>query len=299
MNAMKILVVGAKGQLARSLVTVAAHDEDIDLVALGRPELDLLNRDALARAIDVINPAIVINSAAYTAVDRAEAEPEIAFAVNCDGAGAVAELTAQRNLPLIQISTDYVFDGTKDGAYSEDDPPNPQTVYGRSKLAGEVRVAVANPQHIILRTSWLYSPYGHNFIKTILRLAGERFELRVVADQYGNPTYAPDLASAILAIVRQLLQGDEQLQPWGLYHAAGAEATTWHQLAEFAIRTAAQYGWRSVPVRAVTSSEYPTPARRPADSRLDCSKLAAVFGLKLPPWTDGVRRCVAQLCGAG
>ena len=299
MNAMKILVVGAKGQLARSLVTVAAHDEDIDLVALGRPELDLLNRDALARAIDVINPAIVINSAAYTAVDRAEAEPEIAYAVNCDGAGAVAELTAQRNLPLIHISTDYVFDGAKDGAYSEDDPPNPQTVYGRSKLAGEVRVAAANPQHIILRTSWLYSPYGHNFIKTILRLAGERSELWVVADQYGNPTYTPDLACAILAIVRRLSQGKRDFKPWGLYHAAGGEATSWHKLAEFAIRTAAQYGWRSVPVRAVTSSEYPTPARRPADSRLDCSKLAAVFGLKLPPWTDGVRRCVAQLCGAG
>jgi dTDP-4-dehydrorhamnose reductase len=293
---MKVLVVGAKGQLARSLMCMAASENGIELVALGRPELDLLNRDTLARAVDAINPAIVINSAAYTAVDRAEAEPDIAFAVNCDGAAIVSELTAQRKLPLIHISTDYVFDGTKTGFYLETDPANPGTVYGRSKLAGEVRVAAANPHHIILRTSWLYSPYGHNFIKTILRLAGERFELRVVADQYGNPTYAPDLASAILAIVRQLLQGDEQLQPWGLYHAAGAEATTWHQLAEFAIRTAAQYGWRSVPVRAVTSSEYPTPARRPADSRLDCSKLAAVFGLRLPPWTDGARRCVAQLC---
>jgi len=293
---MKILVIGGEGQLARSLVAVAGRKEGVELLALGRPALDLLDRDSLARAIDANAPALVINAAAYTAVDRAEGEPDMANAINRDGAEAVAEITAQRKLPLIHISTDYVFDGGKDDAFSEIDPPNPQTVYGRSKLAGETRVAAANPQHVILRTSWLHSPYGHNFVKTMLRLAGERPELRVVADQYGNPTYAPDLASAILAIARQLVRDDGADKPWGLYHAAGEGATSWHGFAEFIVRTAAKYGRRSVPVRAITTSEYPTPARRPANSRLDCSKLATVFGLRLPHWADGAERCIAQLC---
>lgn len=293
---MKILVIGAEGQLARSLVALAGREEDIELVALGRPALDIRDRDSVARAVDANAPALVINAAAYTAVDRAESEPEMANAINRDGTGAVAELTAQRKLPLVHISTDYVFDGCKDGAYLETDPPNPQTVYGQSKLAGEARVAAANPQHIILRTSWVHSPYGHNFVKTMLRLASERPELRIVADQYGNPTYAPDLASAILAIVRQLARGETRGEPWGVFHAAGQGTTSWHGLAELIVRTAAEYGRRPVPVRAITTSEHPTPARRPANSRLDCGKLATVFGLRLPPWTNGAEECIAQLC---
>ena len=292
---MKVLVVGAQGQLARSLVAAAAYEKDVDLVALGRPELDLLDRASLLRAVDDIRPTLVVNTAAYTAVDRAEAEPGLAHAINCEGAKLLAQITAQYELPLIHISTDYVFDGAKEGTYSEMDLPNPQNTYGRSKLAGEMSVMTANLRHIILRTSWLYSPHGHNFVKTILHLARERSEIRVVADQYGNPTYAPDLASAILSIARRLSTGSDG-SPWGIYHAAGARAATWHELAEFAVRTAAEYGWRSVPVRAISTSEYPTPARRPPNSRLDCEKLATRFGVRLPAWPGSLKQCVAQLC---
>jgi len=292
---MKILLVGAEGQLARSLVAVAGTKSGLELLALGRPALDLLDRDSLARAVDANAPTLVINTAAYTAVDRAESEPDLANAINRDGAAAIAEITAQRKLPLIHISTDYVFDGCKDSAYSEADPPNPQTVYGCSKLEGERCVAAANSQHIILRTSWVHSPYGNNFVKTILRLASELPELRVVADQYGNPTYAPDLASAILAIAHQLVCDHTNGNLWGLYHAAGEGATNWHEFAQFVIETATRYGRRPLPIRAISTSDYPTLARRPSNSRLDCSKLAAVFGLRLPPWTRGAEQCVAQL----
>jgi dTDP-4-dehydrorhamnose reductase len=293
---MKIFLAGAKGQLARSLAVAATSEEGLQLLALGRPTVDLRDRDTVARALDAAAPALVINGAAYTNVDRAESERDLAYAVNRDGAGALAEVTAQRNLPLIHVSTDYVFDGRKQEAYQETDPPNPQTVYGRSKLAGEERVAATNGQHIILRTSWVHSPYGHNFVRTILRLAGERPELRVVADQQGNPTYAADLASAILAIARLLTSKRGDAAPWGLYHVAGDGTTTWHGLAESIVAAAAQHGRAPVPVRAITTAEFPTPARRPANSRLDCRKLAMVFGLRLAPWRDGVARCVAQLC---
>jgi dTDP-4-dehydrorhamnose reductase len=295
---MRIFVAGAGGQLGQSLVAAVAGDEAIELVAVGRPEIDLQKRDTLARALDRAAPALVVNAAAYTAVDRAEAEQSIANAINCDGAGALAEVAAQRSLPIIHISTDYVFDGEKQGAYRESDPPNPQTVYGRSKLAGEARVAAANAKHIILRTAWIYSPYGNNFVKTMLRLAGERDELKVVSDQYGNPTYAADLAAIVLAIARQMLSSGGGAPPWGLYHAAGAETASWHGLAQFVVTTAARYGLRSVPVRAIVTSEFPTPARRPPNSQLDCGKLAHVFGLRLPSWRDGVERCVERLLRA-
>jgi dTDP-4-dehydrorhamnose reductase len=292
---MKILVAGAEGQLARSLVAAAAGDMDIMLEAVGRPTLDLRERNSFARAIEKAAPALVINAAAYTAVDRAESERDLAYAINCDGAMALAEITGQWRVPIIHVSTDYVFDGCKQGAYQETDAPNPQTVYGRSKLAGEERVTAANAQHVVLRTSWVYSPYGHNFAKTMLRLAGERPELRVVADQHGNPTYAADLAAVILAIAKRLASAGTDPMPWGLYHVAGSGATTWHGFAEHIIARAARYGLRPVTVHAITTDEFPTPARRPANSNLDCSKLARVFGLELPPWRDGVDRCVAEL----
>jgi dTDP-4-dehydrorhamnose reductase len=203
--------------------------------------------------------------------------------------------SARPSHTIVHISTDYVFDGQKQGAYRETDPPNPQTVYGRSKLAGEVRVAETNAQHVILRTAWVYSPYGYNFVKTMLRLAGGGEELRVVGDQYGNPTYAVDLAAIVLAVARQVLSWRGGTLPWGLYHAAGAGTTTWHGLAEFVVATGKHYRLRSVPVRAIATSDFPTAVRRPPNSQLDCGKLAQVFGLRLPSWRDGVERCVAQL----
>jgi dTDP-4-dehydrorhamnose reductase len=296
----KVLVAGADGQLARSLIeATATRTREFNLVALGPPTLDLCDRASLLGALDRTAPALVINAAAYTAVDRAESEPELAFAVNCDGAGTLAEITSERDIPLIHISTDYVFDGAKSGAYQETDATNPQSVYGRSKRAGEERVASANPQHLILRTSWLYSPYGGNFVKTMLRLAAERPELKVVNDQHGNPTFAADLAAAILVMASRVAGDTSGRAAWGTYHVAGAGDTTWHGFAERILAAAARQGHApAVPVRPIATSEFRTPARRPANSRLDCRKLDRVFDLRLPPWADGVERCVAQLCAS-
>lgn len=290
------MVVGSTGQLARSLALAAADHPTLNLVAMGRPSLDLLDRGLLVSALKLARPTIVINAAAYTAVDRAENEQEQASAINCEGAGALAEVTMRFEIPLIHISTDYVFDGRKTGAYLETDAPNPQTVYGRSKLAGEERVAAANPRHLILRTSWVYSAFGSNFVKTMLRLAGERTELRVVADQYGNPTHAGDLASAILQAASQLARKGADGDVWGLYHVAGQGHTTWHGFAQAIVAAAVRYGGKQIPVRAIGTADFPTPAQRPANSRLNCDKFTKVFGLRLPPWTDGVDRCVRQLC---
>jgi dTDP-4-dehydrorhamnose reductase len=246
--------------------------------------------------MDAERPDVVVNAAAYTAVDRAESDSDAASAINCEGASALATAAKDQGCPIIHISTDYVFDGTKAGVYSETDPTNPTNVYGRSKLAGEVAVAAANARHLILRTSWLYAPQGDNFLITMLRLAREQPELRVVADQHGNPTYAPHLAAAILAISERLVAGAQPAQPWGIYHAASAGETTWAGFAAAIIEAgAARLGVPRVPVVPITTREYAAPARRPTNSRLDCSKLQRVFGLKLPPWQQGVQDCIAEL----
>ena len=201
---MKVLVIGAQGQLARSLLEFA-KSADISVVAVGRPELDLLKPTTVARAIEDAASDVVINTAAYTAVDKAEAEPELAYAINAEGAGRVAEACARKNIPLIHISTDYVFNGALARPYREDDQAAPLGVYGQSKLEGERRVADVWQRHIILRTAWVYSPFGHNFVKSMLRLAANRSEIGVVDDQVGNPTYAPHLAAGILAVARQIM----------------------------------------------------------------------------------------------
>jgi dTDP-4-dehydrorhamnose reductase len=295
---MRILVAGGTGQLAQSLIEASAQRVGWELTAVGRPALDLHAPLSLARAIAAVRPHVVVNAAAYTAVDRAESEPDLAFAINRDGAGALAKAAADHGLPIVHISTDYVFDGRKPGSYVESDGTAPQGIYGRSKLAGEEQVAAANPRSIILRTAWVYSPFGSNFVKTMLRLAVERPELRVVADQRGNPTYAPHLADAILAILPVLVEAPPGGGPWGVYHAAGQGDTTWHGLAQEVMAAAAVHGRPSVPVRAISTEEYSTPARRPANSRLSCGTLARVFGITLPPWGEGVRQCVERLCSA-
>jgi dTDP-4-dehydrorhamnose reductase len=290
---MKIFVAGASGQLAQSLVGAAAVAPNVEVLAVGRPTLELCDPDSIARTLDRAEADLVVNAAAYTAVDRAESEPELAHAVNADGAGMLAELAATLGLPVVHISTDYVFDGCGQRLYRETDTPNPINVYGGSKLAGEQQVAAANRRHLILRTSWTYSPYGHNFVKTMLRLASERPELKVVADQFGSPTFAEDLAVVVLAVCGRLAGGDAV--PWGTYHVAGTGSASRHELAEFVIATAASCGWPPAVVRPVNTAEIPMPARRPASSGLDCSKLARVFGLSLPPWKDGVARCLARI----
>ena len=288
---MRLLVAGASGQLAHALVQRSRQLAGVTVMALGRPQLDLLDPVSISRALDATRPDVVINAAAYTAVDKAESDAAAAFALNRDGAGALAAAARIAGCPIIHVSTDYVFDGNKSGAYVEEDAPNPMGVYGRSKLDGEAAVAVANARHLILRTAWVYSAHGQNFLKTMLRLARERPELRVVADQRGNPTFAPHLADAILAIAAQIGSG----RPWGVYHATATGETTWHGFASAIIAAAKPIGVPQVPVVPIATADYPTPACRPANSCLDCSKLERAFGLRLPPWQQGLAECVAEL----
>ena len=285
-----VLVVGRSGQLARSISACAWSG--LDVVCLGSDEMDLARPDAIASRLDAYAPALVVNAGAYTAVDKAEDDERAAFAVNRDGPAALASACARAGIPLIHVSTDYVFDGTKSGAYREDDAVAPLGVYGASKLAGEEAVRSACPRHVILRTSWVYSPYGSNFLKTMLRLAESRDEVSVVSDQFGCPTYAPDLADAIGAVAPRLLAGEEIC---GTFHAAGCEATNWHDFAAGIFAEAASRGMKVPVLKAIPTSDYPTPAKRPMNSRLDCSKLEAATGLRLPGWKSGVARCLDAL----
>jgi len=289
-----ILVAGKTGQLARCLAQ-EAHRRGTALVALGRPELDLTHPETLARAVEAHAPCAIVNAAAYTAVDRAEAEPALAMAVNRDGAGALAAAAAGLGVPFIHVSTDYVFDGRKDGAYVEEDTPSPLGAYGRSKLAGEAAVRAACPAGVILRTSWVYSPFGQNFVTTMLRLAATREKVQVVDDQHGGPTAAFDLADAILDLVNRLTAATRDRDAGGIYHLAAAAETTWHGFAAAIFAGWARRGRRVPVLEPITTAEYPTPARRPANSRLDCSKIARVFGLRLPPWRSSLERCLDEL----
>lgn len=285
---LRLAVIGTQGQLAHSLAELSG--DGVSVTCIGRPLLDLAQPETVAAALDDLPADLLVNAAAYTAVDRAERESDLAFRVNRDGAAAVAAVCARRSLPLIHLSTDYVFDGTRVGAWRETDACHPQTVYGASKLAGEQAVLAAFPATVILRTAWLHSPFGSNFVKTMLRLSGERDRLRVVADQHGSPTYAPDLAVAILAMARRLTSAPDAVLS-GIFHLAGAGETTWHGLA---VTTMAMAG-RGVLVDPITTAEYPTLAKRPANSVLDTAKVEAVYGLRLPPWQEGVRHGVARL----
>jgi len=262
---MRMLVTGKTGQLACSLVERAKGFPHISVITLGRPELDLEDPAGTEARILAEKPDIVVNAAAYTAVDKAESEPDRAFAVNRDGAAAVARAAARLNVPLVHISTDYVFDGTKGEPYVETDTPNPINVYGASKLAGEQAVMAAHPAPVILRTSWMFSPYGNNFVKTILRLAKERDVIRVVDDQFGTPTSALDLADAILTIVPTLSTAPGS---GGLYHFCNEGRTSWCGFARFILAESARLGGPTAKVEAITTAEYPTAARRPATSEL-------------------------------
>jgi dTDP-4-dehydrorhamnose reductase len=288
------LVTGTRGQVALSLREVAERSGH-ELLAAGRPDLDLADPPAVGRAIVRAAPDLVVSAAAYTAVDKAESEPAVAHAVNADGPGVVAATCAELGIPIIHISTDYVFDGGKAAPYLETDPTGPLNVYGRSKLEGERRVAAGCRHHVILRTSWLYSPFGHNFVETMLRLAETRPEIGVVGDQTGSPTYALHLAQAILAIAGRLVAESQRRSLAGIYNVAGGGATTWCGLAEEVFRCSHALGGPSARVRSIATAAYPTPARRPVSSRLDCSKLERVFGIGLPAWTQGTRDCVARL----
>jgi dTDP-4-dehydrorhamnose reductase len=292
---MRLLITGWQGQLAQALVAAAFKRPDIEACAVGRPALDLCQQPTIERALADVRPHLVVNTAAYTAVDAAEKDRAAAFALNADGAGLIASDAARRGVPILHISTDYVFDGHKAEPYVESDATAPQCVYGASKLAGELAVAAANPRHVVLRTAWVYSEYGKNFMKTMLRLAADRAEISVVDDQVGSPTYAPHLADAVLTIAGAIARGAVAEGAWGIYHAAGSGSTSWCGFARRIMAEAPAHGHKAAAIRAIASADYPTPAQRPANSRLDCAKLKAALSVELPHWHIGVSQCLARL----
>ena len=290
---MRMLVTGRNGQIVRSLIE--RSPQRFEVVALGRPQLDLAGpADAIVAAITAAQPDVIVSSAAYTQVDKAESEPDVAFAVNEHGAGAVAKAADSLSVPLIHISTDYVFDGSKMSPYCEDDSTHPTGIYGASKLAGERAVLAAHANSALLRTAWVYSPFGSNFVKTMLRLAESRDEISVVADQRGNPTSALDIADAIITVAANLIAGDRANQR-GVFHMTGSGDASWSEFAQAVFAASAEEGGTSARVNPITAAEYPTPARRPANSRLDCEKLALAHGVRLPPWQASMKEVVERL----
>jgi dTDP-4-dehydrorhamnose reductase len=290
----RIAVTGRHGQLARAL-TEAGPQLGVTVLPLGRPELDLAAPETIAAALSAAVPHVVVNAAAYTAVDQAEQEPERANAINATGAGAVAAAAQTLGVPVIHLSTDYVFDGLKDGPYHEGDEVAPAGVYGASKLAGERAVAALASNHVILRTAWVYAPYGKNFVRTMLGLAQTRDEVRVVSDQLGCPTYAPDIATAIIAIARALVSKPNDPRLRGIFNLAGGGETTWANFAAAIFSFLAGKGMRTPMLTPIASADYPTAARRPANSRLDCGKLERVYGIKLPAWRSSLVNCLERL----
>jgi dTDP-4-dehydrorhamnose reductase len=288
---MKLLVLGAGGQVGHELCRLA-WPAGYEFVACRRDDVDITQRQAVFAAVARERPDIVINAAAYTAVDRAESERDLAWASNCTGPANLAAACQKAAIPLIHLSTDYVFDGSRAGAYREDDPVKPLGVYGESKEAGDRAVRGALARHVILRTAWVYSAHGHNFVKTMLRLGAERPVLRVVADQIGSPTSAGDIAAAIGTIVQQLNAGNSL---WGTYHFAGGGTATWHGFAEAIFELASP--WRGPPprVEAITTADYPTPARRPANSVLDCRRIGEAFGIVPRPWREALGEVIGEL----
>lgn len=287
-----ILVAGSSGQVALALKRVAAA-RGVMLRTCGRPELDIACPKSIDWCLDEVSPGVVINAAAYTAVDKAESEPELAAAVNRDGAASLARACAKRGVPLIHISTDYVFDGAKASAYVEDDAVAPLGIYGATKAAGEDAVRLHHSRHVIIRTSWVYGPDGANFLKTMLRLGLERDELGVVGDQRGAPTRADDLASALIDIAHTLHSSPDENR-CGTYHLAGRGETTWHGFASAIFKHAALSGLKTPRLKRIATSDYPTPARRPLNSVLDQRKIAAAFGIKMPDWRDGLAAHFAE-----
>lgn len=285
---MNILITGANGQLGREVRRSLACLGNV--VAFGHGELDLADEPALRETVRRIAPRLIINAAAYTAVDKAEAEPAVAYRINGSAPVALAEEAKRLGALLVHYSTDYVFDGRKAGPYLETDPASPLSAYGRSKLAGEQGIAASGARHLILRTSWVYGLHGSNFLKTMLRLGSERPELRVVGDQAGAPTWTRHLADATALA----LAGREP--PEGLYHVTAGGGTTWHGYAEAIFAEAVRLGLLATPpvVHRIGSADYPLPAPRPANSRLDCGKFFSATGLALPDWRVGLADCLAD-----
>ena len=289
-----ILVTGGSGQLATALAETGGNR----IRRVGRPDFDFDRPESVEHAFHEAGPALVVNAAAYTAVDPAETNEAEAYRANRDGPALLARLCQQAEVPLIQVSTDYVFDGLKGAPYVETDPTAPPGVYGASKLAGEAAVLASCERAVVVRTSWVYAATGKNFVRTMLGAARKTSRLRVVADQKGCPTAAADLAAAILAITGLIEAQGWQQRFRGTFNAAGTGWTTWHGLACAVFEEAARHGLATPEVLAITTADWPTPARRPPDSRLDCGLLAATFGVTLPGWRDGLARTIDAIFAA-
>lgn len=293
---MRIAVTGQAGQVVTSLIergAAAGHE----IIAIGRPALDLADPASVVRALEAAAPDAIVSAAAYTAVDKAETESDLAHAVNGAGAGAVAQAASALGVPLVHISTDYVFDGTLDRPYVESDPTGPTGVYGASKLAGEQAVLETHANSAVLRVAWVYSPFGGNFVKTMLRLAGDRDSVSVVADQVGNPTSALDIADGILLVATNLV-ADSSPELRGVFHMTASGEASWADFAQGIFAASAARGGPSASVTPIGTADYPTPATRPANSRLDCGKIARAHGVTLPAWQGSLDTVIARLHAA-
>lgn len=295
---MKIAVTGKSGQIATTLQRRGRADGH-EVIALGRPELDLLHPSLVFRALEAVAPDVIVSAAAYTAVDRAEGEIELAYAVNEAGARAVSRTAAALGVPLIHLSTDYVFDGELDRPYVENDAARPTSIYGASKLAGEQASLLEQPNSAVLRVAWIYGPYGDNFMKTVLRLASHHDELAIVADQIGSPTSAEDVTAGILAVARNLVRhSDDTLR--GVFHMTAAGETSWADFAKAIFAASAEHGGPSARVRPIATADFPTTAARPANSRLDSSLIERRHGVALPSWRVSLEpalACLRSACG--
>ncbi len=287
---LKILISGKTGQVA---VELQKHLAGLgELIVLGRDVLDLSQPDQIRAQVRAHKPDLLIIAAAHTAVDQAENEPELAFTINAIAPGVFAEEAAAQGIPLIHYSTDYVFDGRKPAPYTEDDATNPLGVYGKSKLAGELAIAASGAQHLILRTSWVYSTHGKNFLLTMQRLLQERSELRVVADQIGAPTWAGTIAQSTRALIERWQSGDAAA--WGTYHLTASGETSWFGFTQAIAGHLTAQGKACATLEPIPASAYPTPAARPQNSRLDCSKLAREWGVAQPDWEAALSACLAE-----
>lgn len=281
---MRVLITGCHGQVGYCLTQQLADDENTSVLALDKGHLDITNQDAVNTVVTEFQPSIIINAAAYTAVDKAEEEVELSYAINFDGPNYLAQAAQSIGAAILHISTDYVFEGNKTGEYVESDTTNPQGVYGESKLAGEIAIANACDKHIILRTAWVFGENGNNFVKTMLRLSAIRNELNIVGDQFGGPTYAGDIAHALIQIAKRITNG--QAVEYGVYHYSGLPHVSWYEFAESIFDIAIKQGvmTQKPVVTSITTGQYPTPAKRPGNSKLNTNKISSVFSIKASDW---------------
>lgn len=296
--ARRYVVTGRDGQVAQSLIERVERHSEIEIIPLARPDLDLADIGTIERALTEARPELIISAAAYTAVDQAESDAAKAFLVNGAAINEISRVAAKLNVPIVHLSTDYVFNGNKTSPYHESDPVAPLCVYGQSKLEGERRLIASGADYVILRTAWVYSPFNKNFLRTMLHLAASRDELHVVADQYGNPTSALDIADAILTVADNLLSSrDGRLR--GIFHMAGSGEASWADFASGILRISAEMGGPSAIVHPIPTAQYPTPARRPNNSRLDCGKLESIHGIRLPNWQIATATTLQRLLAGG